>query len=81
MTAYVALAFVSGLAVEALYALGVLLIGRGRTILASSASVLWGAVFLVGINESFRTKLAAVAWCLGLGVGTAVGIRIGGRRE
>lgn len=81
MTSYTVIAFVSGIVVEALYALGVMLIGRNRVFLASYSSVLWGAAFLVGVNESFRTKLAAAAWCLGLGIGTAVGIAIGGRSE
>jgi len=68
------LAFVSGLVIEALYALGVLFIGERKNVAASASSVVWGAAFLFGVNESFRSWVAAVLWCVGLGVGTTVGM-------
>jgi hypothetical protein len=74
MIAHVLAAFASGVVIEALYALGVLLIGERRGLLAGILSVVWGVAFLVGVNESFRGWLAAGAWCLGLGVGTVAGV-------
>lgn len=76
MTHHIALAFISGVVIEALYALGVLFIGERRGAVAGLLSVVWGVAFLVGVNESFRTHWAAVAWCVGLGVGTVAGVRI-----
>lgn len=70
------LAFGSGVAIEALYALGVLFISERRGAVAGLLSTAWGLAFLVGINESFETKVAGVAWCIGLGVGTVVGVRL-----
>ena len=81
MTAHVALAFLSGVVIEALYALGVIYIGERRAFLSGFLSVVWGAAFLAGINESFKTWIAAAAWCIGLGVGTVLGVRIGARAE
>ena len=74
VSSHVALAFISGVVIESLYALGVLFIGERRAAVAGLLSVIWGAAFLVGVNESFRTLWAAGAWCIGLGVGTVVGI-------
>jgi hypothetical protein len=70
------IAFASGVVIEALYALGVLFIGERRGVVAGSFSVLWGVAFLVGVNEAFKTNVAAVAWCVGLGVGTFIGVRL-----
>jgi hypothetical protein len=81
MSRHVALAFVSGVVIESLYALGVLFIGERRAAIAGLLSVVWGAAFLVGVNESFRTHWAAGAWCIGLGVGTVVGVRIKPTKE
>jgi hypothetical protein len=81
MSRHVALAFVSGVVIESLYALGVLFIGERRAGVAGLLSIVWGAVFLVGVNESFRTPWAAVAWCFGLGAGTVVGVWIKPRSE
>jgi len=73
---HVVLAFLSGLVIEALYALGVICIGARRAYLAGALSVVWGAAFLIGVNESFKTWAAAAAWCIGLGAGTIVGVKI-----
>lgn len=73
---HVLLAFVSGVVVEALYALSVLFIGERRGLLAGFLSAAWGLAFLIGVNESFHTWKAAAAWCVGLGVGTVVGIAV-----
>lgn len=81
MSAHVILAFLSGVVIEALYALGVIYIGERRGYLSGLLSVVWGAAFLAGINESFKTWIAAAAWCLGLGVGTVLGVWIGARTE
>lgn len=78
---HVSLAFVSGVVVEALYALSVLLIGERRSVLAGVMSAAWGLAFIVGINESFHAWIAAGAWCVGLGVGTIVGIAVKRRWE
>jgi len=74
---HVCFAFLSGVVIEALYALGVIYIGERRGYLSGVLSVVWGAAFLVGVNESFKTWIAAGAWCLGLGVGTVIGVWIG----
>ena len=76
MIRHVALAFISGVVIESLYALGVLFIGERRATVAGLLSVVWGAAFLIGVNESFQTHWAAGAWCIGLGVGTVAGVRI-----
>jgi hypothetical protein len=68
------LAFVSGAVIEMLYALGVIFISERRGIVAGLLSVVWGVAFLVGVNESFKTWIAATLWCIGLGVGTVVGV-------
>lgn len=80
MILHILLAFVSGVIIEALYALGVLLIGERRGPLAGLVSVAWGGAFLLGVNESFKSRIAAAVWCLGLGVGTVVGVRLKGER-
>ena len=69
-----ALAFVSGVVLEALYAVGVVDIRDGRRLDAASMSVAWGAALLVGVNEAFRGYVAGVLWCAGLGAGTIVGM-------
>lgn len=79
MGAHILLAFVSGIVIEALYALGVLFIGARRGAIAGGISIMWGAAFLLGVNESFKSWIAAGAWCFGLGVGTVVGVMIGNR--
>ena len=71
---HVVLAFVSGVVIEALYAVGVLFIGERRQWMAGFISIAWGVSFLVGVNESFMNRAAAAAWCVGLGVGTVLGI-------
>lgn len=76
MTRYIVEAFVSGVAVEALYALGVLFIGERRGWVSGGMSVVWGAAFLVGVNDSFKTPVAAAVWCLGLGAGTVLAVKI-----
>lgn len=76
MMSHVALAFMSGVVIEALYALGVLFIGERRGVVAGLLSVVWGVAFLVGVNESFHTRWASVAWCVGLGVGTVLGVHV-----
>lgn len=68
------LAFVSGVVIEALYALNVMFIGERRGFVAGLLGIVWGGAFLVGVNESFKTWEAAVLWCLGLGVGTVLGV-------
>jgi hypothetical protein len=78
MIFHILLAFISGVIIEALYALGVLYIGERKAVFAGFLSVVWGAAFLVGVNESFKTWVAAVVWCLGLGVGTVVGVKLKG---
>ncbi|HUE29890.1 MAG TPA: hypothetical protein VMR79_03395, partial [Verrucomicrobiae bacterium] len=75
---HVLLAFLSGVVIEALYALGVLFIGERRDVVSGLISVAWGAAFLVGVNESFKGWIAAAMWCVGLGVGTVVGVRLKG---
>ena len=77
---HVGLAFVSGVIIEALYALGVLFISERRGIVAGILSVIWGVAFLVGVNESFKTLFAAGAWCIGLGVGTVSGVWLKSRQ-
>lgn len=74
MIGHILLAFLSGIVIEALYALGVLFIGARRSIHAAISSVVWGGAFLVGVNESFRSPWAAALWCVGLGVGTVLGV-------
>lgn len=69
-------AFLSGVVIESLYALGVIFISERRGLVAGVLSVVWGAAFLVGVNESFKSWTAAVAWCVGLGVGTIVGVNL-----
>lgn len=76
MILHVALAFVSGVVTEALYALGVLVLGERRDRFAAVLSSVWGAAILLGVSESFKTWLAALAWCIGLGVGTLLGARL-----
>lgn len=71
---HILLAFASGVVIEALYALGVLFINERRGVVAGLLSIAWGVSFLVGVNESFKSHGAAAAWCLGLGVGTLVGV-------
>lgn len=73
---HVGLAFGSGVFIEALYALGVIFIAERRAYLAGVLSVAWGIGVLVGVNESFHGTLAAAAWCLGLGIGTVLGVRL-----
>ena len=73
------LALLSGIVVEALYALGVLFISERRPAVAGILSSVWGAAFIVGLNESFKTWVAALLWCVGLGVGTVLGMWIKGR--
>lgn len=73
---HAALAFASGVIIEALYALGVIFIGERRGLIAGCLSVIWGAAFLLGVNESFQTMTAAACWCLGLGVGTVLGVHL-----
>ena len=70
------IAFMSGLIIEALYALGVLYIGKHRKILSGSMSFIWGAVFLIGLNKTFIGPVLGTVWCLGLGLGTILGIMI-----
>lgn len=74
--AHAMLAFASGLVIETLYALGVLFISERRAAIAGALSIAWGAAFLVGVNESFKTSIAAALWCLGLGLGTILGVRL-----
>jgi uncharacterized membrane protein YraQ (UPF0718 family) len=76
VTRYIIEAFVSGVIVEALYALGVLFIGERRGWVSGAMSVVWGAAFLVGVNDSFKTPVAAAVWCLGLGVGTVLAVKL-----
>lgn len=78
MILHIILAFVSGVVIEALYALGVLLIGERRGLTAGWISVAWGGAFLLGVNESFKSWIAAVLWCIGLGVGTVIGVWLKG---
>lgn len=76
MSGHVALAFISGVVAEALYALGVLFLGERRDNLASVMSFVWGASILLGVSESFKTWTAGLAWCVGLAVGTKLGTLI-----
>lgn len=66
-------AFASGVFIEALYALGVIFIAERRAYVAGLLSVAWGVGVLFGVSESFKSRLAAGAWCVGLGVGTVLG--------
>ncbi len=70
------LAFISGVVIEALYALGVLFISEHRAVVAGLLSIVWGAAFLIGVNESFHHWTAAALWCSGLGIGTVIGVRL-----
>ena len=74
MIVHAVMAFLSGVVIEALYALGVLFISEHRAVVAGLLSIVWGAAFLVGVNESFRHWIAAALWCAGLGVGTVLGV-------
>ena len=76
MIKHALLAFLSGTAIEALYALGVIFISERRAVVSGLLSIAWGAAFLVGVNESFNGLLPAALWCLGLGVGTVIGVRL-----
>lgn len=67
-------AFVSGVFIESLYALGVIFISERRAYVAGLLSVAWGVGVLVGVSESFKSRWAAGAWCVGLGVGTVIGV-------
>lgn len=71
---HILIAFISGIIIETLYALGVLFINERRGMLAGILSIIWGIAFLVGVNESFKTWIAAALWCFGLGVGTVLGV-------
>ena len=75
MASHVVLALVSGIVIEALYALNVLMVGERRSLAAGITSFLWGGAFLFGVNESFKTWVAALAWCVGLGIGAAIAVR------
>jgi uncharacterized protein YebE (UPF0316 family) len=75
------LAFISGIIIEALYALGVLFINERRGYLAGLLSIIWGISFLIGVNESFKTWIAALLWCIGLGVGTVLGVSLKSKWE
>lgn len=81
MTRYIVEAFVSGVIVEALYALGVLFIGERKGWVSGAMSVVWGAAFLVGVNDSFKSPVAAAVWCLGLGIGTVFAVKLKQRTE
>lgn len=67
-------AFFSGIAIETLYAAGVIVISERRAGQAAWLSAAWGVAFLVGVNESFRSNWAAAVWCIGLGIGAALGV-------
>lgn len=71
--AHACAAFASGIVTEALYAVGVLMLVDRRALLAAGISVVWGASFLFGVHESFKSRFAAAAYCGGLGVGTFLG--------
>ncbi len=73
---HILLAFVSGIVIEALYALGVLYIGERKGVFAGLLSAIWGVAFLIGVNESFKTWVAGALWCIGLGVGTIIGVKV-----
>lgn len=74
---HVIIAFFSGVLVEMLYSLGVLFIGQHKALESAGLAVVWGAAFLVGVHESFKTRLAAGFYCLGLGIGTLFGVWLG----
>lgn len=82
---HAALAFLSGVVIEALYALGVIFIIKQHRFIAALSSTAWGAALLVGVNEAFKSYVASAAWCIGLGAGTFLGMwaegRIGGQTE
>lgn len=67
-------AFLSGVVIEALYAIGVLFIAEKRKLIAAIISVVWGVALLIGVNEAFKNHTAAILWCIGLGIGTYVGM-------
>lgn len=69
-------ALLSGIALETIYALNVIFIGKRRNIGGGVSAVLWGFFFLIGVNESFKTNVAAGLWCVGLGIGTVFGMRL-----
>lgn len=71
---HIAAAFVSGMVIEALFALGVIYVNERRAVLAGVISTVWGIGLIVGVNESFKTLTAAAAWCVGLGVGAMLGV-------
>lgn len=71
------IAFLSGVLVETLYALGVLFIGEHRALESAGLAVVWGAAFLIGVHESFKTRVAAALYCVGLGAGTLLGVWLG----
>lgn len=79
--AHIALAFLSGIAIETLYALGVIVISERQAFPAAVFSALWGVAFLVGVNESFKNLWAAGFWCVGLGIGAALGVRLKARKQ
>lgn len=70
------LVFLSGVAVESLYALGILTISKGRRQLACASSFLWGLAFVYGLDGSVMRHdwTAVLCWCFGLYVGTWVGM-------
>lgn len=71
---HIAAAFVSGVVIEALFALGVIYVNERRAVLAGVISSVWGVGLIVGVNESFKTPSAAAAWCVGLGIGAMLGV-------
>lgn len=71
---HVVLAFVSGVVIEMLYAVGVIVISDLMIGPAALFSGLWGAAFLIGVNECFKNTVAAALWCVGLSVGAAFGV-------
>lgn len=66
-------ALASGVITEALYAIGVIVLVDRRGLAAAGVSVIWGASFLFGVHQSFKSRTAAAAYCIGLGAGTFLG--------
>lgn len=74
-------AFASGFIMEALYAAGVLVLTARRKLLAAAISVVWGGAVCLGVDGVRSAPWAAVAWCIGLGLGTFVGATVADKEK
>lgn len=75
------IAFLSGVVIEMLYTLGVIFISERRAFTSGALSIIWGMSLLIGVNEAFKNNLVAMFWCIGLGVGAFIGVKLKPKKE